>query len=268
MKTRIEKYHKNSNLKRTQKNDHLYEKLYEIDSTPVEVELLDNVKEIDISKIKEMIDNREEYKSMQKYRQIVKTEDAETEPTYDIYEDIENKMYDINNILEKAKSKRDPENEAGKKLRNTQYNILSKLDLNEAIKEQEEDAEIEEMVTDFFTHSGDLSKIIEKEDEIEVDKSGDLFSSLKSNNENTVLTEPIKNEQIKNKEAKDEAELMKDNSFYTNVHSFVKEDFEELQHLQGVVKKNNKLIKIMITILIISIIVLLVLFAINIFDLI
>lgn len=265
MGTRMRKYYKNNNmeLKRTKKNYYLYENLYEQEPEPVAVELFDNVNEIDIAKVKEIVDKREEYKSMQKYRQLVKAEMVEPEPEYNIYEDIETKTYDINNILEEAKRERGPqqEGEPEKKLKNTQYNILTKLNLEKT------EAKEPEMVTDFFTEDNKLGALLEKEGTAEIDKSGDLFAALKPT-KHTVLTEPIKAEQLDSNKGEQNSALKQDDNFYTNVHSFVKEDFDEIHNLQGALKRDNKLIKTLLFILIILLIGFFIMFMANMFNLI
>jgi hypothetical protein len=259
MQSRMEKYYSNNNdLERSRKNNKLYEDIN--DSTPsTSVTLMDNVSEIDISKIKEMLSNREDYQRVKKYQDIVKKDDDEEEKTeYDIYEDIENKIYDINSILEEARSKRETndERENRRKLKSTQYNILSKLDLK--AMDEEDIKEKEEMVSDFFTNDKDITKLIEKsvveeKEEATEMTTTDLFASLKST-EDTIMTEPI----INSDETKDEKIELEDtveekqaDTFYTNVMSFTKEDFEELHNLHTTVKSNNRLIRGLILVLII-----------------
>ncbi len=266
MKTRFEKYnYNNDDLKRTNKNDELYQNLsgeeiiIEEDSS-IATDLLDNISEIDISKIKELLDDSKDYKRTKKYNYLL--DDEKSDEDYDIYEDIDNKIYDINNILESARQKRGDldEVEQRKKLRNTQYNILSKLDLN-----KNNEIEKEEMVKDFFTKDSsltDLDKIMSEKEKIDVEKTADLFESLKST-QNTVLTDPIKTSALKIKKIEEPIEDNRSNTFYTDAHAFTKEDFEGFQNLQGEVKVNNKLIKILIAILIIAIISLIIMVILN-----
>ncbi|MDD4298877.1 MAG: hypothetical protein PHS98_04550 [Bacilli bacterium] len=239
MKTRMERYFSSHEvISRTKKNKDIYENIY--DNLPSSsVAVLDNESEIDISKLEELTESREGYKKIKQYRSIVKNSDIEDDDEeYDIYEDIDNKIYDINMILEDAKSRRKiPEREKYRNLRNTQYNILSKLNLDE---EPEED----EMATDFFTQENtinDLVTSITTKVDDNVKTSSDLFDNLRGG-DNTVLTEPVKDT------GKYESNTY-DNDFYTSGLSFTKEDFEGFQNLQTTVKKNNRLIKVLITVL-------------------
>lgn len=245
MKSRMERYtNEYDETQRTAKNQDLYEEIYNNNVPSSNVTVLANESEIDISKIKELVENREGYNRLKKYQEIIKTDPIlEEDKDYDIYEDIDNKIYDINMILEDAKLKRGvPEREKYRNLRNTQYNILSNLNLKEEVEE-------EQMDTEFFTQDKTFKKLKDETEEEQDDDeddttSKDLFDDLKGLG-NTILTEAINPEQAKeaSKEETDEKE------FYTNHLSFTKEDFEGFQNLHTTIKKNNKLIKVLITIL-------------------
>jgi hypothetical protein len=234
-------------IARTSKNQDLYQDIYS--SLPSSNVLVpNNESEIDISKLKELTENREGYRRIKDYQSVLNTPASEDEhEEYDIYEDIDNKIYDINQILEDAKSKRVlTDREKYHNLRNTQYNILSKLDLDEKINEDSE-----EMVTDFFTKDKTGNDFITalhneltetKGDAVASNKtSADLFDNLKGEGD-TILTEAVKEDKIKTVPSGE------DSTFYTNHLSFTKDDFEGLQTLQTTVKKNNRLIKVLITI--------------------
>jgi len=232
-------------IARTRKNQDLYEDIY--NSLPSSnVAVLDNESEIDISKLKELSQNREGYKRVRQYQSILETDTTnDDQEEYDIYEDIDNKVYDINMILEDAKSKRGTsERERYRNLRNTQYDILSKLNLNEQ-------PEIEEMSTDFFTQDKTMKELVASicnnslEDDTVESKSKtavDLFEDLKGG-ENTILTEAITNTETVKVTTEEE------NTFYTDRLNFTKDDFDGFQNLQTNVKKNNKLMKVLISIL-------------------
>ncbi|HHT38062.1 MAG TPA: hypothetical protein GXZ95_01450 [Mollicutes bacterium] len=250
MKTRMERYKVNQERTcRTQKNEALYEKIYEKALPSSDVALLDNESEIDISKIKDLVQQREGYKRIKEFESVLLKPNLEEndEEKNDIYEDIDDKIYDINAILEEARSKREPtEREKYRNLRNTQYNILTNLNLNEEYEE--------EMDPDFFTKDKTMRELItslnEKTENIfERTRSNtkmnvDLFEDLKGKDD-TVLTEPVKAEEVSSNKA---------NTFYTSSLSFTKEDFEDFQDLQTTVNKNNRLIKVLISILVIVLI--------------
>ena len=68
MRSRMDRYiESNEVLERTSKNDALYEELYKEKQTPrSNVTVLDNINEIDISKIKDIVNSREEYRKTRK----------------------------------------------------------------------------------------------------------------------------------------------------------------------------------------------------------
>lgn len=236
LKTRMERYFNSREIiSRTKKNEEIYENIY--DNLPSSsVALLDNESEIDVSKLKELTESREGYKKLKQYKAILNKSDIENDDKeYDIYEDIDDKIYDINMILEDAKAKRSvPEREQYRSLKNTQYNILSNLNLDKEL-------ETDQTVTDFFTQDTTIRELLTTITNSNDKTSTDLFDNLKGS-DNTILTEPIKDtEYYKTKNY--------DNAFYTSSLSFTKDDFEDFQNLQTTVKKNNRLIKALISIL-------------------
>ena len=225
MKTRTERYlDNNEDVVRTNKNKELYDDIYKnspLSYTPIN----NNENEIDITKLNELLQNREGYRKVSKYREIVNDEYLEEDNIEsDIYKEIDEKIYDINLILEDAKNKREDSLKT-RSLRNTQYNILSKLDLNEKNEEPEMDKE-------FFSKDKVIDTLMEE---------NDLLDELKGK-DNTILTGPINNNEVSN------------DSFYTSKLNFTKEDFEGFQDLQTTVKKNNTLIKYLISLLVIVLI--------------
>ena len=140
MKTRMQKYYDDNGntLLRQHKNEDLYENLnsYDVEDYKLEtnVTVLENdVKNIDVERIKKILDTK--YNQTPKRRSIVIEENNE-EPDINLDETRE---YDINAILERARSEKedDYESERLKKLRDTQYDILNSLELD--VKEETEE---------------------------------------------------------------------------------------------------------------------------------
>ncbi len=197
MKTRMEKYYdeesQNINL-RQQKNEKLYENIgnLPVDDYKLEtnVTVLDNnAKNIDVEQIKKILDTR--YNKAPKRRSII-IEEAEEEPNIDLEETRE---YDINAILERARSEKevDYEQERLKKIRDTQFDILKSLNLDENIEEKKEDKsqnfevglekkENEELI-DLINTITTNELIKKKEDDID---PLDILTDLKGD-ENTVV---------------------------------------------------------------------------------
>lgn len=197
MKTRMEKYYdeesQNINL-RQQKNEKLYENIgnLPVDDYKLEtnVTVLDNnAKNIDVEQIKKILDTR--YNKAPKRRSII-IEEAEEEPNIDLEETRE---YDINAILERARSEKevDYEQERLKKIRDTQFDILKSLNLDESSEEKKEDKtqnfevglekkENEELI-DLINTITTNELIKKKEDDID---PLDILTDLKGD-ENTVV---------------------------------------------------------------------------------
>lgn len=135
MKTRMEKYYdedSTNTLLRQKKNENLYTNIDDLEvedyKLNTNVTVLDNnAKNIDVEQIKKILDTK--YNQTPKRRSIV-IED--TIPDLDISLD-ETREYDINAILKRARDEKeaDYEKERVKKLRDTQFDILNSLDLDE-----------------------------------------------------------------------------------------------------------------------------------------
>ncbi len=141
MKSRIERYYdEDSDIPtRSSRNKELYDNIgNEKPLIKTEIEIEKN--EIDISNIKNKITNREEYQQIKGYQEIVKTtETKEDSEVFDYEKEAEeDKVYDINSILENAKASREKLDveQKYKRLKNTSYDILSNLDLG--MKDEEE----------------------------------------------------------------------------------------------------------------------------------
>ena len=293
MNSRVEKYQydtKTSSIpSRIEKNQNLYNNIDMSELSRIKpnsnIRVIEtSPKTIDIEKIKRYVESTIE--EMPTRRTLVVKEDVNSIPPSSFLE--EKRVYDINSVLEKAKEGRESyyEDEKHKKLRDTQYDILSKIKMyDEEVKEVEVKKE-----PDFNTDEKTLIDLINT---VTINKKNeDLLSELKGN-ENTVVTAPINEESedsfitnaisstrndnvmveeklLESLEVQNTAELKNeeleqlenntliknlDKSFYTNSMSFSKEDFEGFEELEKTVKKNNVLVKVSIVVLIILAIV-------------
>ena len=197
MRTRMEKYYKDENtLQRTSKNDSLYEQLYKEHQEPTSnVTVLDNINEIDITKIKELVDNRENYKKVREYEKIIQKDNNVQEKEEYLFEEIDDSNYDINQILEKKKNDSLSEEDLQKirKITNTQIDILADLKYDEA-----------------YIDDPKYKTLIDKIAESNDGGTADLFANLKE-------TDEEKEEVIEEKEP----------TFYTKSNSFDQKDFNE-----------------------------------------
>lgn len=109
MSSRMERYYKPSKevTRRTDMNRELYHKIYETNeySNIEGIATLDTSNEIDITKVKKMLQNREDYKKQKDLRSILYKE-KENVVEVKNEEPEEEKNYDISEILNKAKSEK------------------------------------------------------------------------------------------------------------------------------------------------------------------
>ncbi len=268
MNSRLERYHYEEEVEalpsRVAKNQNLYNDISVSDFSKMKP--ADNVKvietnnnKIDLDKIKRYIENNSEEEV--KNRSVVVKDDIDSIPQKDVFE--EEKIYDINSVLELAKEKKESyyEDEKHKKIRDTQYDILSKIKLyEEDEKEPEEEIELN---TDEKTLVDLINTVTKKRE--------DLLDELKKGSEEEVVTSPI-NEESNEKivtdaikeitEEKEETPINTqdltetntavknlDKSFFTNSMTFSKEDFEGFDALEKNAKKNSNLVKLSIVIL-------------------
>ncbi len=249
----MEKYYKQdlSQYKRTVKNQNLYKEVNENYNNFDNLPIPDNTNEIDIDKLKELLANHDEIpkrKNIQKEPQDLPTPPSDHDLTIQ-----EQKIHDINQLLEKARNENIKLKEASKKLINTNYNFLetleeNRLTVNEIQKAkqqletkdnhpQEEPKSNEKYQTKRLSDDPTIDQIISK-DTLPLD----LLSDLKSNHENTIITKPIKDIEeemalpnnipidkpvTKPKETPTQNQD-EDNpiSFYSGAYKFSKKDFE------------------------------------------
>lgn len=246
-----------------------------------------NGKTIDIDKIKRYINEIND--QPRAHRKSVKVEtDFDKDDSKD--EISLPKDYDINSVLEKAKKTReiDYDRERYKKLRDTQYDILSKIDMykeDEAPSKEElineefntDERTLIDLINTVTIHKGDINLL----DELTTGDGEETTDPI----EKEIEKGEIKNEILKELEDRSESYLDEniektqelvdlkektmqiDNSFYTSSMSFGKEDFEGFDELEKSVKKNGMFSTIIIIVLFIAIIITLIIMANYVFDL-
>ena len=209
MPSRMEKYyHIDEGLqRRSNKNKSLYDSIYEdVEYSNVEgISIIEKDEQVDIDKIRELLGYDKPKKEEKKEVKV------STPKTY-----IEEKNYDINAVLNKAKNER-PEEE---KLANTQYNILKNLNLEQEFKEKRkiDDDELKNMIETITINSKN-------------GQTADLLDDLKT---------------ISSSKMKEEIEEEMDKSFFTSSLGFTSKDFEDLKDIKDEVKKNSLLVKILL----------------------
>lgn len=206
MATRMERYKKNETTSRTDKNKKLYNSIYSYGkySNIEGIASIDKTNEIDITKVKEMLDNREKYQAERRYRKVYNEEVKEEKPVVKkrYSENIE-RTYDIMDVLSKAKENKTPDDKE-RVLNQTSYEALKKLN----IQKEESKEDIKEMIDSITTTSSQ-------------NKDDDMFSDLKATNNDTKVSD------VKDiKEFMDsKKEQTMDNSFFTSSLRLKKADF-------------------------------------------
>ena len=260
MKTRMEKYYdeENNNIAlRQQKNMNLYENIndYEVEDYKIETNatvLDNNAKNIDVEKIKKILDTK--YNKQPKRRSIVVDDSDYEEPNISLDETRE---YDINAILERARSEKevDYEKERVKKIRDTQYDILNSLDIEgeEKVEEKNEHNELMDLINTITAKELEV-KASKKESDLD---PLDILTDLKGSDD-TVVVDGIREEESVGETSPimslEEADKIKPSIMenktqdLTNTLRFTQSDFDDFNDLKKEVKSSRALIYIIIVI--------------------
>ncbi len=241
MNSRMDKYTSDNTSSRTSRNKKLYDDLYSDTSYNNSV-VLDDSKEIDINKIKELIDRE---KNTEKRKMI--------KPTTDIYKDIEiikeevnDKVYDINEVLKEAKSKRDILEEANEK-RKINSKFHSNLDIE---KELEKTRKVYDKLLQEETELLDIMNTLTN---VPTTTGTDAYKDLTSE------ANKFKTGTVEVKEITKDIEKVDDNvdddstEYSTNTFMFDKRDFVTEESLKEHMAGTNKFIKLLIFLLTIAI---------------
>lgn len=229
MESRMDKYYKEKpqEYSRSKKNQKLYRDVYgsyiDLDYLPVS----DNSSEIDAEKLREIVSSREEYQRNKKeeIKEEIKKED--------------NKVYDINELIEIARSSKPKEE--NKKEDFQSYNYLKTLESKEQLKKENAKEEVKknnESIKKGNTLSLDILSDL-KGDTVLVEPVFDTGKDKKENNTNSDI--PINNS-VKNED---------DKPFYSGSYKFSSKDFFDDDI--GKIESNHSFIKILFLIIVIAI---------------
>jgi hypothetical protein len=271
MKSRSEKYYDEDTKvyqSRTSRNSNLYKEINKSELN--DFNIASNAKvigendsnSVNVDKLKEILEKN--YHDIPKRREVKLVPDVE-EPSLELEE---TKEYDINAILEKAREEKevDYEKERLKKLRDTQYDILKNLNVEEEPRETKAAGD---------KTKEELLELINTITENEINKTKldplDILTDLKGEDTNTMVmgandtTEILKNLVAEKNEEKiqepkkpttiEEKKDKIDNSFYTNSLSFTQSDFDDFNDLKEDVESHKLLLHIIIIVITIAIII-------------
>lgn len=253
MQSRMDKYQisKPKRYERTKKNTKLYEDVYDDiyrDTTYQNMQVIDSAKEININKLKNIIDDKydtRQYRTLQNY--------SVEDDSYD--ENLLNnrqRVYDINQIISDAKNKRSFIEEAKEKQKYLNYVNRESKNQDDYDSLKGEEKELEELINTITIPKENINA-----DESELD----LFSDLKGS-ENTIVTNPIETsfetdikEPDNRKESEETGKISSraDKTFYTDSNMFTKNDFEDFNTLSNELTSTSKSKKIVIIVLVLAI---------------
>ncbi len=222
--SRMERYYKKAALEesRTKRNTKLYNSIYSYGkySNIEGIASINNTNEIDITKVKQMLDNREKYQAERRYRKLTN----EDKPVQELpkmrsrYKEDNDRTYDIMDVLNKAKEHKEPDDKE-RVLNKTSYDILKNLDLKRSYSRRNDVDDDLGMVQTISSTSA-LNKLDD------ADLAADMFSDLQGHNENTQVSKLNDiQDLIKENRDYDKNEQTMDNSFFTSNLKLKKKDF-------------------------------------------
>lgn len=266
MDSRTDKYYE-KDIKtvpsRTSRNQELYKEISKTELNNYEVRsnatvIGEGKGNIDVEKIKSILDTH--YKDAPK-RKSIKLENIEE--TVKPVE--ETKEYDINVILNKAREGKEENysEERNKKLRNTQFDILSSLNLDEEEEKKETEShsireenasELQELINTISINEKAIKDIQNGDDPLSLFedlKGSDHTQTLKGLKDNEDLIEQTKETIFETVDKNEEEKTTSlDKSFFTKSTNFKKEDFEDFSDIED--GKSSIFVKIIIALLIIA----------------
>ena len=167
---RMDRYkNEETTISREQNNQELYQNIGR-NSRIANFSDVVNANAYDISSPKKQANTREDYQKYKEYNnETISREKKELDNFNQVYNVENNKVYDINDVLEKARKNREPKEEPMRKLQKEDLNILVKGSkeeiekLKEAIKKKvirPDDPEVKEMIDTIYskTIAGELDK--------------------------------------------------------------------------------------------------------------
>ena len=201
MRSRMERYEKEEQgqtARRSNKNQELYENIGR-NTKYTNFTDVTNANAFDLGAAQKNYRTREGYHQIKEYNDFVpepKVKKELDEFNY-LYQDHENKVYDINSVIREAKKNRikKDEMEAKRKLKNTNYNILASLNPEELEKYRKEKVERTKPDEEELRELIDTITSKTLAGEIDQQTSVDLLSDLMATNMMDRVEKPQKDEE-------------------------------------------------------------------------
>lgn len=260
---------------RADKNKYLYDEINNKIGFE-EIINLDNKTKIDLSSINTTPKSRRDYQQIKDYPMI-----APTKAEQNLLEEVkqekkEEKVYDINAVLEEAKKKRTEEAgslENRRKLQNEEYNVLANLnkkyiDKKEKLNEELEKEGLEELINTITSNSlaNEAKEKLEENDSLEEEKEDDgkdLMSDLMATNANlnVKIEEGMIKDLINEEENEEDPDNIVDengklvNSFYTRSMDLSEQDFEIKEEIEEENRAKRKILILVVSIILVLLII-------------
>lgn len=220
MESRMEKYYRDdlSTFERTKRNQKLYNdisgQIDGFDNLPID----DNVNEIDVSNLKSIISSRDEYHKAKAMGRTFVSDKPLLEDRKKIRD--ENRVYDINVLLENAK------NEIN---RSAEVTNDKKINTNFLTNLEDSNIPYHDDAIEIASQEVNEERKISNTDSLPLD----ILTDLKGN-DNTVVTDPI---------VKDEVTMIKNikdgETFYSGSFNFSKKDFDDAEEDDAFFEKSS-----------------------------
>ena len=150
MKARMDKYvsdDANTVKRRTQKNEKLYDEVLDMSIDYVNIDV-NNAIELDPKN--PIKSTREDYQKQRELSKILPRNEKHEKYVKEEVEPKENRIYDINEILRLAREDQLFEDNKKKRLINTEYNILTKLDIDNLESEDMKKEDLKSLINDIY----------------------------------------------------------------------------------------------------------------------
>lgn len=252
MASRMDRYRQKE--ERSTKNESLYRRIQDSSSySNIEgIAEFDKTNEIDITRVKAMLQNRENYQKQKQYNTLIEKDEVKHEEVVEEYEEIKN--YDIKEVLDKAKEDWDAPKEKYRSLKNIRYDILDRLNLKATPEEEQELQDLIDTIAmrnmqESKNESDDLGLLDDLKSNTMV---GDASSIKKIIDEAKEEEERVEVEKIEAEKAQQFNVDELDKSFYTSTFEFSSNDFEGLMNMGENLKKHNILLTILIVIIVLA----------------
>ena len=148
MKARMEKYDVDTSVKkRTTKNEKLYSEVGNMNIDYVDIDV-DNA--VELNPTKSGRTSREDFQKQRELNKILPKSSEVSDDTQEYVEAKEDRVYDINEILSMARKNQLFEDSEKKRLINTEYNILSKLDVGQLENENMKKEDLNSLIDDIY----------------------------------------------------------------------------------------------------------------------